>query len=386
METFESVPQQPAPRQNRSRRWGRIAGAAALAGAVAGGLALTHGQGSGTIGAANAATGSTPAAKTIASGTTSTTSGTQPAVPGPGGMPGSGGPGRFGGMGGFGGMAGGIGLTVTGVSGNTITATGPFSRNVTITVTGSTTYTEAGSTVSLAAVQKGEQIAVRGTRTSPGVLTATSVSILLPREGGLVTGVSGDTITTSGMNGKSESILVTAATKYQKAGTTATLTDVTPGVAINAEGTQNSDGSLTAQVVMIEMPRAMGQVTAVTSGSYTLSGRNGSALTVTTSGSTTYVSPTGSTVQASAITSGTYIMAEGTLSADGKTLAATRITVLPAGSNGGWGGHGMGGFGHRGGGPGGMGSPTPGSGSQGQTGTGGSGTPNTGTQSLSGSV
>jgi len=40
------------------------------------------------------------------------------------------------------------------------------------------------------------------------------------------------------------------------------------------------------------------------------------------------------TVLPSSITTGTRISAEGTLSTDGKTMTATRITVLPAGNNG----------------------------------------------------
>jgi hypothetical protein len=109
-----------------------------------------------------------------------------------------------------------------------------------------------------------------------------------------------------------------------------------------AEGTTAADGSLNAILVNIQTPRLMGQVTAVNSGTYTITGRMGStgSETVTTSTSTVYVNASGATVHASTITTGTRIIAEGTLSADGKTLAATRITVVPAGTaNYGSGGH-----------------------------------------------
>jgi len=102
------------------------------------------------------------------------------------------------------------------------------------------------------------------------------------------------------------------------------------------EGTTNTDGSLSALLVTIQTPRLMGQVTAVsTDGTYTITGRMGTGSEmVTTTASTVYVNASGATVLPSSITTGTRISAEGTLSTDGKTMTATRITVLPAGSNG----------------------------------------------------
>jgi hypothetical protein len=44
------------------------------------------------------------------------------------------------------------------------------------------------------------------------------------------------------------------------------------------------------------------------------------------------VNPDGTSATASAVTTGTFIAAEGTLSADGKTLAAQRIVVVPTGT------------------------------------------------------
>jgi hypothetical protein len=373
METYEVSYQPLEPQRRRPRRWGRIAAATALAGAVAGTLAFTHSQSSGTLGAASAAPTGATVAQTVA-GTSSPGRGTQPVRPGAGGF------GRFGGL------PEGMGLTVTAVSGNTITASGPFSRTVTIAVTGATTYTEAGSSVTLDAVQKGEQIAVRGTRTSQGTLTATSIAILLPREGGLVSAINGTTITIKGRNGTAEVIHVSGSTRYQKGGNVATLNDVTPGVAISAEGTLNSDGTLTAQQVIIQLPRVMGQVTAVSSGTYTLTGRNGSTITVTTSGSTTYINPGGSSAQAPSITKGSFILAQGVLSADGKTLAATQIVVMPAAGTGDWGGSRMGRGGWMDGGMGVGTAPWSSGGNQSQSGSGSAGGTDTGSQGLTGSV
>src|SRR5262249_26230218 len=147
---------------------------------------------------------------------------------------------------------------------------------------------------------------------------------------GVVTGVNGSTLTLTGFDGASHTITIDSATRYQKAGQSATLADVTVGTAIVAEGTLQSDGSLHAVRITIQVPRIAGQVTAVNGTSYTVSGRFGTTYTVATTSSTTYINPEGTTASATAIKTGTFIIAEGTLSADGKTLTALRIVVLPA--------------------------------------------------------
>jgi len=57
------------------------------------------------------------------------------------------------------------GLTVSGVSGNTITAMGRASNHH-HHVTSTTKYTEAGTAISLTDIKVGSQIAVHGTRAS----------------------------------------------------------------------------------------------------------------------------------------------------------------------------------------------------------------------------
>ncbi len=270
-------------------------------------------------------------------------------VPGPG----WGGFGMRGPKGGFGAFGrGAAGLTVTAVNGNTITATRWGNQSVTVQVSATTAYTEAGASASLSDVTVGAHIAVQGSRASANSTTinATGVTIVLPQEAGVVTAVNGSTLTLTGLDGRTWTVALTGSTRYQKAGQSAASSDVTTGTAVVVEGTQNSDGSLTAVRVAIQLPRIGGQVATVNGTSITLQARGGITQTVTTSGSTTYVNPDGSTAAASAVKAGAFIMAEGTLSSDGKTLAAQRITVIPAGKGPGFGGrHGFGGRGRHGG-------------------------------------
>jgi hypothetical protein len=249
---------------------------------------------------------------------------------------------------GFGGRRGHVGfgrvLAVRGVSGNTITATGRDGQTVTVQVSMTTAYTEAGTSASLADIHPGSFIAVRGSvaGTSATTINATSVTILLSREAGVVTNVAGDTITLTGFDGASHTVSVTSQTRYQKAGASAALSDVTTGTAIVAAGTLDSNGTLTAVRVMIRVPHVGGEVTAVNGSSYTVTARFGTTYTVNATSSTTYVNPDGTATSASAVKVGTYIAAQGTLSADGKTLTAQRILVRPAGTDRGFG------FRHRG--------------------------------------
>jgi hypothetical protein len=259
-------------------------------------------------------------------------------------------PGTFGRFGwGFGDRRGGVRfgrvLAVTGVSGNTITATGRGGQSVTVQVSAATTYTEAGASASLAAIHPGSLIAVRGSRadTSATTINATRVAILLSRVAGVVTNVTGNTITLTGFDGASHTVNVTGQTRYQKAGASAALSDVTSGTAIVAAGTLDSNGTLTGVRVLIRVPRIGGEVTAVNGSSYTVTARFGATYTVNPTSSTTYTNPNGTATSASAVKVGTYIAAEGTLSADGKTLTAQRILVVPAGR--GFGRHGFGGGG-----------------------------------------
>ena len=259
-------------------------------------------------------------------------------------MPGT--SGRFGW--GWGGRRGHVGfgrvLAVTGVSENTITATGRGGQTVTVQVSETTTYTEAGASASLTAIHPGSLIAVRGSRanTSATTINARAITILLLREAGVVTNVSSTGITLTGFDGASHTVSVTGQTRYQKAGASAAPSDVTVGTAIVAAGTLDSSGTLTAVRVTIRVPTVAGEVTAVNGSSYTVTARFGTTHTVNATSSTTYVNRDGTATSASAVTAGTYIAAQGTLSADGKTLTAQRILVVPPDTDRGFGRHGFG--------------------------------------------
>jgi Domain of unknown function (DUF5666) len=150
-------------------------------------------------------------------------------------------------------------LTVSSVSGGTITAKQGDGTSVTVHTTSSTRYERAGKTVDSSQVKSGTQISVQGTKNSDGSFAATVISIVLPQADGKITQISGSTITVSERNG-TKTIHVTSSTTYDKvtrgsSGPTtssASLSDLKVGTYIDAEGSQNSDGGINAEAVHIE--------------------------------------------------------------------------------------------------------------------------------------
>lgn len=154
---------------------------------------------------------------------------------------GAGGPGR----GGFGHG----GIIITAISGNNISLQTGDGWTRTITVDSGTTYAKGGATIALADLKVGDQIGFRQTKETDGSYTIDKVAVILPHLGGLVTAIDGSTITVARRDGTTGTIKVTGDTTYKVAGADATLADVKVGMVLMAEGTENSDGSLTAAAV-----------------------------------------------------------------------------------------------------------------------------------------
>ena len=154
---------------------------------------------------------------------------------------------RVGGPGGAGFGRGGI--TITAISGSNISLTTADGWTRTITVDSGTTYTRAGATIALGDLKVGDEIGFRQTRETNGSFTIDSVAVILPHLGGEVTAIDGSTITVKQRDGTSATIKVTATTTYNVAGAAAKLADVKVGMFLVAEGTKNTDGSLTAAAV-----------------------------------------------------------------------------------------------------------------------------------------
>jgi hypothetical protein len=177
----------------------------------------------------------------LAAGTTGDTS-NQPATVndlngGPGGPGGRGGPGFGHGMG---------GITITAISGNSISLKTDDGWTRTITVDSGTTYAKSGATIALGDLKVGDQVGFRETKETDGSYTIDSIQVVLPHLGGQVTAVNGSSITVTGRDGTTGTIQVSGSTTYTVNGNGASLADVKVGMFLMAEGTLNTDGSLAA--------------------------------------------------------------------------------------------------------------------------------------------
>jgi hypothetical protein len=151
------------------------------------------------------------------------------------------------GRGGFG--LGHGGVTITAISGSSISLTTDDGWTRTITVDSGTTYTKAGATITLGDLAVGDMIAFRQTQESDGTYTIDSVRVVLPRLGGQVTAVNGSTITLKQGDGATATVKIASGAKIMVNGNAATAADIKVGMFLAAEGTKNADGSLDATVV-----------------------------------------------------------------------------------------------------------------------------------------
>jgi hypothetical protein len=192
----------------------------------------------------------------LAFGSTASPAGTLAAGDGSGGSSGGlvealngfrGGPGFRGGHG-FG------GITITAISGSSISLETVDGWTRTITVDAGTTYSKSGDDITLGDLAVGDEIAFRQTREDDGTWTIDAIAVIPPHVGGEVTAVDGSTITVTRRDGTSATITVNGDTQFQVNDDNATLADVKVGMFLIAEGTENADGSLTATEVRAADP------------------------------------------------------------------------------------------------------------------------------------
>jgi hypothetical protein len=121
----------------------------------------------------------------------------------------------------------------------------------TVTVDGSTTYSYGQGTGKPSDVKDGQPVAVAGPVTGDNAMTATSVRVAGDRAAGTVTAKTADSITIKRRDGSSLTIHVRADTTYRVAGVeTATLSDITVGMALGVSGRARSDGSIDAAAII----------------------------------------------------------------------------------------------------------------------------------------
>lgn len=191
------------------------------------------------------------------------------------------------------------------------------------TLTSSTRYLEGGTKTTSQALRAGEHVHVV---TSPGSTTVKAVRIIEPRVVGVIVGISGNTVTTTGRSGLDRVIYTTASTIYHESGTTVSQSSLKVGELISAVGTPTaSQTSLDASKIAIHLPSYAGTVASISGNTFTLKLRSGVTATINVNGATSYHNGA-ATSSLSAIKEGTFVVAKG-LVAGTNTMTATRVQL-----------------------------------------------------------
>jgi hypothetical protein len=128
-----------------------------------------------------------------------------------------------------------LGGVVTAVTPTSVTVTGHDGTPSTYTITSTTAFSEGSTTVLATALVVGDRVGIQVSSTAP--TTASAIEIAMARASGKVTAVSGDDFTVTDHHGNVSTIVVSTTTTYTQSGATASLTDVTVGVFVSAQGT-----------------------------------------------------------------------------------------------------------------------------------------------------
>lgn len=254
--------------------------------------------------------------------------------------------GGFGGSGGFGrsgfgrGGGGGGQITVTAINGNDLSLETTDGWTRTITVSSSTTITEAGQTITVGDLDVGDTIRFSQTASSTGTYTIDAIVVVVPTVGGTVTEVGSGSFKLTARDGTARTITTSGSTAYTlgfsssaKAGSAA---DLKVGAGVVVQGTSATNNAMTAVTVRIQLPRVGGQVTAKSSDTITVARRDGSTATIHVSSSTTYQVVDKTSASLADITVGMTVMAEGTQRADGSIDASTVVAGTVKAGGRGW--------------------------------------------------
>lgn len=304
---------------------------------LVGGLAVTVGLAAFAIGAVSGGSANAGTARLGAGAATVTDTGW---VAAGGGTAGQYAPGMGGGRMGHGPFGD---ISITAISGSKLALTTSDGWTRTIDATGAT-VTRGGQTINVSDLKVGDHIVFSQTRQTDGTFKITAIQVVLPEVGGTVTAVGGSSLTVSQRDGTTKTINLTSSTTYRLAGQASSKDAIKVGSVVEAEGTSNSDGSLTASLVEIRPAAVMGTVTAKTGSTITITDRSGASVTIKVSSSTQYQVAGKTSATLADVAVGNVLVAQGTRNSDG-SLTASLVRAGQAGFGPGLGkgfGHGMG--------------------------------------------
>ncbi len=223
------------------------------------------------------------------------------------------------GHGGRGGVAGPI--TITAISGSSVSLKTADGWTRTITVTADTKITKGGADIAVADLEVGDTIRLGQKRNDDGTFTVTAIAVVVPVIAGSVESVGETTLTLKVRGGTTRTVTLTSTTTYQRGDADATKADVHAESVVVISGEEGTGGSFTAITVRIKPDQTAGEVTAKTADSLTLKRRDGTSVTVHVGSSTKYFVRGADSPSLTDIVVGARVGASGTRNADGSLNA-----------------------------------------------------------------
>lgn len=251
--------------------------------------------------------------------------------------------GRFGGPGGF------RDITISSISGSSLSLATTDGWTRTVAVTDAVTLTKGGQPIALSDLAVGDEIRLLQTRAADGTVTVTGIAVVVPSVAGTVSELTSSGFKVTGRDGAVWTIALSGDTAYRYGAADGTAADVANGDKVLVQGTSSGDNALTATSVTVPGDRAMGMVTATTSSSITITDRSGASVTIHVDADTTYRAAGSDTATLADIAVGDVIGAAGRARSDGSIDAAVVMEGRGGRGDGpgfgGRGGHGGPGFG-----------------------------------------
>ena len=241
----------------------------------------------------------------------------------------------------------GVAITITAISGNSLSLKTTDGWTRTIDATGAT-ISKAGQQISISGLKVGDEITFREARQSDGTYKITTIQVVVPTVTGTVSAVTSTTVTITLPGGSSQTLTTTSSTTYSQGGASASRSALVAGVRISAQGTLDSSGNFTATAITIAPSTVEGTVASKTASTIVVTTSGGKTVTVNVTASTTYSVRGVSGATLANVAVGDRIAAEGSLNSDG-SLNATTVQAAANDQPGFGGGFGRGsgrGFGH----------------------------------------
>jgi hypothetical protein len=179
-------------------------------------------------------------------------------------------------------------IAIASISGNDVTLKTADGWTRTITITSSVQVMKGGQTIQVSDLNVGDQVVLRQTKNEDGTFTVTALAVVVPTIHGTASDITSSGFKVTTRDGSVWTVTVTGSTTYGYGQGTGSVSDLKAGEAVRVAGTITADNQMTATNVRVAGDRAVGQVTAKTADSVTITKRDGSSQTIHVSADTTY--------------------------------------------------------------------------------------------------